>query len=52
MRLKGLAMVERDHESNDKDYCSGTNIARFDKLLQIVQVVATNNLKTLIPWPC
>jgi hypothetical protein len=32
MGMKGLTMVERNYEGNDKDFCSNTNIAKFEKL--------------------
>jgi hypothetical protein len=29
-------MVEGDHEDDEKDFCSTTNLARSDKLLHIL----------------
>ncbi len=33
--MKGLTMVEKNHEGNDKDFCSNTNITKFEKLFHI-----------------
>jgi hypothetical protein len=34
--MQGLVMVEGNHEGDDEDFYSSTNIARFDKLLHIL----------------
>jgi hypothetical protein len=51
--MQGLAMVEKDHEGNDKDSLFKHKHCKIQQTpSHISKVVATNNLETLTPWLC
>jgi len=53
MGMQGLAMVEGDHEGDDKDFLLEHKHCKIRQILSHTsKTMATNNFETQTPWSC